>query len=35
MAVASLGHWAIETLGAGSEQNEFVSGGLANVIGSH
>jgi hypothetical protein len=35
MAVASLGCWAIETLDVGSKQNEFVSGGLVNVIGGH
>jgi hypothetical protein len=35
MAMVSLGHWALETLGVGSEQNEFVSGGFVNVIGGH
>jgi hypothetical protein len=29
------GSLAIETLGMGSEQNEFVSGGLVNVISGH
>jgi hypothetical protein len=32
-AVASLGHWALMTFSVGSKWNEFISGGLVNVIG--
>jgi hypothetical protein len=35
IAVVSLGHWTAETLGVGGKQNEFVSGGLVNVVGGH
>jgi hypothetical protein len=35
MAMVSLDHCTIETLGAGSEQKGFISGGLGNVIGGH
>jgi hypothetical protein len=35
ITVVSLGCWAVETLGVGSKQNEFVSGGLGNVVGGH
>jgi hypothetical protein len=35
MAVVSLGCWAAETLGVGSEPKDAIGGGVVNVVGGH